>query len=402
MQKDCHYYTVLALALACGFKKKDAWTVAYASQFVDDAKINQLVFNEKPHGIELDIKDPDHPALINMATCHRYSRLKTFNLAAMINNTCAFHMVPGCQGDSFAWQMVCRPNSPILNHIIEKALTEDDLVKLGMVLHPLADSYSHEGFSGLLSKPNDIQGLETRRHPFQLDQLVPWLMVKIWRKYNRKRFESLCDYVVPAYGHAQALNYPDISHLEWKYAYDSRDLFYKDTPGFEYDPDNKDDPKRKILVNNRRQYAQAFMCILKCLQIFLDRFDHHRDPSLPNSGALSTRFWEKILFAEINQRQRVRRWQSKLKTLGLDPRTDDAMLNYDPTLWLTGKMDASPPFTNYNKKDFSKREVNGADAGKDFPASHWYRFYKAVKWYKKEFHEQSKAFGLEFPHKPYV
>jgi len=394
MQKDCHYYTVLALALACGFKKKDAWTVAYASQFVDDAKINQLVFGKAPDGFKWKNEDPK--ALTNMATCHRYSRLKTFNLAAMINNTCAFHMVPGCQGDSFAWQMVCRPYSPILKHIVEKALTEDDLVKLGMVLHPLADAYSHEGFSGLLSKPNDIQGLETSRHPFQLDQLLPWLIVKGWRKYNRKRFDILCDYVVPAYGHAQALNYPDISHLEWKYAYDSRDLFYKDAPLYKYDPG------RKIDVNNRKRYASAFIRILKCLQIFLDRFDHHRDPNLPNSGALSSRFWEKILFAEINQRQRVRRWQSKLRALGLDPRRDDAILNYDPTLWLTGEMDESPPFTNYNKKDFSKREVNGADAGEDFPASHWYCFYKAVKWYKKEFHEQSKAFGLEFPHKPYA
>jgi len=400
MQKDCHYYTVLALALACGFKKKDAWTVAYASQFVDDAKINQLVFQKAPDGFKWKNEDPK--ALTNMATCHRYSRLKTFNLAAMINNTCAFHMVPGCQGNSFAWQMVCRPDGPILKHIVEKALAEDDLVKLGMVLHPLADSYSHEGFSGLLSKPNDIQGLETRCHPFQFDQLLPWLIVKVWRKYSRKRFDILCDYVVPAYGHAQALNYPDISHLEWKYAYDSRDLFYKDTPGFEYDPDNKIDPGQKITVNNPKRYASAFIRILKCLQIFLDRFDHHRDPSLPNSGALSTRFWEEILFAEITQRQRVRRWQSKLRALGLDPRKDAAMLNYDPTFWLTGEMDASPPFTNYEKKAFSKREVNGADAGKGFSASHWYRFYKAVKWYKTEFHGQSRAFGLEFPHKPYV
>jgi hypothetical protein len=65
-------------------------------------------------------------------------------------------------------------------------------------------------------------------------------------------------------------------------------------------------------------------------------------------------------------------------------------------------MDESPPFTNYEKKAFSKREVNVADAGKGFSASHWYRFYKAVKWYKTEFHGQSRAFGLEFPHKPYV
>ena len=388
MQRDCHYYTVLALALACGFKKKDAWTVAYASQYVDDAKINQLVFRKKPVGIELDSNDP--PALLNMATCHSYSRLKTFNLAAMINNTCAFHMVPGCQGKSFAWRMVCRSYGPILEHIVEKALAEDDLVKLGMVLHPLADSYSHQGFSGLLSKPNDIQDLATRRHPFQWNQLAPWLIVKVWRRYNRERFDTLYDYLVPAYGHAQALNYPDISHLKWKYAYDSSDIFFKDAP------------ELNVAVDNQERYKEAFERIVECLQTFLNRFDRHLDQSIRNAKALSSRFWEKILFAEISQRERVRRWRSKLKELGLDSFADRAMLNYDSTIWLTGAMDQSPPFTNYDKKKFSKREVVDVDAGSDFHASHWYCFYEAVKWYKKEFHEQSKAAGLEFPHKPYA
>ena len=101
MKVDAHYYGVLAFARACGFTKAAAWSVAYASQFVDDAKINQLTISGPIHGIDLDYLSP--PSLLNMATCHSYTRMKTFNLAAMINNTCAFHFVPGCLGDGFAF-----------------------------------------------------------------------------------------------------------------------------------------------------------------------------------------------------------------------------------------------------------------------------------------------------------
>ena len=39
MKIDAHYYALLAFARAIGFKKECAHRIAYASQFVDDAKI---------------------------------------------------------------------------------------------------------------------------------------------------------------------------------------------------------------------------------------------------------------------------------------------------------------------------------------------------------------------------
>jgi hypothetical protein len=37
MEKDFHYYCIGVLAKAAGFDKGDALTIAYASQYVDDA-----------------------------------------------------------------------------------------------------------------------------------------------------------------------------------------------------------------------------------------------------------------------------------------------------------------------------------------------------------------------------
>jgi len=49
LKKDAHFYAVLALSRACGFKKKSANDIAYASQFVDDAKINLINFANLAH-----------------------------------------------------------------------------------------------------------------------------------------------------------------------------------------------------------------------------------------------------------------------------------------------------------------------------------------------------------------
>ena len=99
MKIDAHYYAVLGFCLACGFDKGSAATIAYASQFVDDAKINHIVV---PGGIPQTVQQYDmiagQPSFFNMATCHSYTRIKTFNYSAMINNTSAFHFVPGCKG----------------------------------------------------------------------------------------------------------------------------------------------------------------------------------------------------------------------------------------------------------------------------------------------------------------
>jgi hypothetical protein len=87
-------------------------------------------------------------------------KMKTFNYYSMINNTCAFHFVPGGKGNEFTKKLRCREASPVITSILEKAVKINDPVKFGMLLHVYADTFSHQGFSGLLSSENDIKNLK--------------------------------------------------------------------------------------------------------------------------------------------------------------------------------------------------------------------------------------------------
>lgn len=86
MQRDAHYYAILAFCRACGFKKESAQVIAHASQYVDDAKINLMYLHKSSDIIDHDVID-EKPALFNMATCHSYFRIDTFNYESMIDNT---------------------------------------------------------------------------------------------------------------------------------------------------------------------------------------------------------------------------------------------------------------------------------------------------------------------------
>ncbi len=73
MKIDAHYYALLGFSRACGFKKDCAILLGYASQFVDDARINHIVIGGDPAGIDHDTIEKE-PSFFNMATCHSYSK----------------------------------------------------------------------------------------------------------------------------------------------------------------------------------------------------------------------------------------------------------------------------------------------------------------------------------------
>jgi len=383
MHLDAHYYGILAFAVACGFKKESAQTLAYASQFVDDAKINQLTISGPTFGIPLDCQSP--PCLINMSTCHSYFRIKTFNQAAMINNTCAFHFVPGCKGNSFAWKMVCEPKGPILQKIKDDALQENDLIKFGIVLHAWADSYSHQGFSGLLSKTNNIDHL----HADSKVYLYKGLYLSSFALWLRRRilggsFDNILDYLVPAYGHAQALHYPDEPYLEkWSYIYDKRDISY-----LTHLPDSKD---------NIVSYRKAFESITDLLKQFLKIHPSHANSS--NSGSMSpSEQLYKTLLIRKNSKNREKEWLSTLSHLKPFSETENINLKYDDTLWL------DEAFDNYKTDSHlfkDHRIVERAILKNTFTESNWYKYYLAVRWYKKLFHKYCSQAGLVFDHEPY-
>ena len=104
--------------------------------------------------------------------------------------------------------------------ILQEALLEDDLVKLGIVLHAYADTFSHQGFSGLLSKVNDIEQVQILKGSGIVVDKFKYIL-----KWIKDAVSEQFDLLIPAYGHGQAMVYPDLPYLIWQYDENLKFLF---------------------------------------------------------------------------------------------------------------------------------------------------------------------------------
>lgn len=370
MNIDAHYYGILAFARAAGFKKEYAHTIAYASQFVDDAKINHITLNNAPEDVEFEIVS-NQPSFFNMATCHSYSKINTFNYEAMVNNTIAFHFVPGCKGENFAKQLRCSEESPIILSILDDLKKEDDLVKLGIALHAYADTFSHQGFSGLLSKVNDIRDCHpnTKIHNSAIENIID-----VFRRISSKSFDKYFDKLSPAYGHAQALLYPDIAYLEWEYRYDYSDEF--------------SEQYIVTINNNKERFTEAFKKIQLYLQSYLENNPKYKDD---NFSCDNYELLFSVLLKEGSKKEKIKYWKDTFIELRLFNAADAGITDYQDELWL------KEAFSNYQKDKFKNRKVDGAELSPNFVESNWYKYFKAVKWYKTKFFNYSSEHMLEIP-----
>lgn len=190
MQKDFHYYCIGVLAKAAGFDKWDALTIAYASQYVDDStesepiRVGDLIF------------DP-------VRTAHM--GLKATEWAIQKRVYIPFHFIPPNPIRSPKDTFITAPNSSFALMILKEACDEQlglrRLCRIGVALHTLADTWSHQGFSGREHKENDVESIYHREG-------------KRWR---RLLWQNVCLDFLPQIGHAEAGYYPDQPFLTWKY-----------------------------------------------------------------------------------------------------------------------------------------------------------------------------------------
>jgi hypothetical protein len=200
MQKDFHYYAVYQLAKLAGFGSDDSETIAYASQYVDDATESEPI---EPF--------PDQH-FDTVRTAH-------YNLGAFDWNVqkkiyMPFHFLPTTiRWESPAGFSYCTiqaredDNNLLSNKLIDDALLENNkrfrFIRLGVALHTITDTFSHFGFSGRHHNENDVDKI--------------WL-AKSGGSWKLKPFEShIVDMFVPMIGHVEASSYPDYPYLKWRY-----------------------------------------------------------------------------------------------------------------------------------------------------------------------------------------
>ena len=333
--------------------------------------INHIILKKNP-GKKIDHQIIEKkPAFFNMATCHSYTRMKTFNYDAMINNTSAFHFVPACRGKSFPKMLRCFKESPVIIGILNEALKDSNLVKFGMVLHPYADTFSHQGFSGLLCKVNDIKDCiaHTTVQGGRIKKII-----KFFRSLFGSKFDRYFDKLMPAYGHGQAFDYPDLPYLTWSYYYDYSDQF---SSAF----------KHSDLIDNKERFRQAFEAIRKYLKQYLSKHSQYQDKDVKfNDFDL---LFSSLVKADTDE-NRIRNWQRVMINNNLFSR-GDRQLEYKKHAWIKAA------FLNFDEKKFDQRTVDEVDLLPDFENSLWYQYYLAAKWYQEEFFKHCKKNKLIIP-----
>jgi hypothetical protein len=198
MEKDFHYYAVHKLAELAGFARGDAETIAYASQYVDNATESEPI---EPY--------PDQQ-FDTVRTAHYL--LEAFDWDVQKKIYMPFHFLPAHirwkspKDFSYVTQAAIGDDSELATMLVKEALGEQDaafrLIRLGIALHTVADTFSHFGFSGRNHKENSVGDI--------------WRAVK-----GRLKFDFtdsfFPDMIFPRIGHLRALRYPDYPYLEWQY-----------------------------------------------------------------------------------------------------------------------------------------------------------------------------------------
>jgi len=129
MQLDIHYYATCCLAQKAGIEKSEL--LAWADYFTDKLTKPRL------HGIQTQAEPIGN----------------WFDRHIQRTVLAVFHFLPG---DKLENKWVVTPNCRLANHIIDAAENE---IELGIALHTLQDTFSHQGWTGFCEPYNACEGL---------------------------------------------------------------------------------------------------------------------------------------------------------------------------------------------------------------------------------------------------
>ena len=185
MEKDFHYYLTYAMVMLTGFAKPDV--IAYACQFTDDNNEGQFSIDGKLSSFpeRLDVKGGSHYYPVMTQS------LSPKSLDPFVQKYVypPFHFLPGdgtIKINKSINPLSTTPNSANASRLLATALESKDPYRIGIALHTMADTWSHQNFSGMQEDWNSV---------------YPWYNV----------FKSM----VPNIGHAEAGHSPDVISENW-------------------------------------------------------------------------------------------------------------------------------------------------------------------------------------------
>ncbi len=179
MDIEYHYYITFIIALRVGFRKEQAYKIAYSSQYTDD--------NDTPYKINEGQEDmyENYISQTMNITKPQEERLRIYPI---------FHFMPGTSNE--IWQLSpdrkdgkfhllnTIPNNQNAVALLSNALQSGNLYRIGIDTHMFADTFAHQNYVGFKDEFNAMKGF--------LQGLLPNI------------------------GHADAKHNPDIPNLIWK------------------------------------------------------------------------------------------------------------------------------------------------------------------------------------------
>ena len=305
------------IAAKAGFQPKDARTIAYASQYVDDNTIAYEVNRGEPEYYTNYISQTAD------ITKPRNELLRVY---------LAFHFIPGdpmlpcaSRRDGKMHILNTTPGSVNAADIMDMAIRSGNIYRIGIASHSYADTWSHQNFTGFYDSFNAFKGL----------------------------FEQ----ALPNIGHVDAQIVPDLPACKWK---DRR-----------LTAENRE-------IDNISRFLDAARCLFVKLRGAADPSSPQQ--SVERDGhALIRDLREDIGDDDPENRaspDRIDRYMSRSEGEEYGKERLDA---YNREAWLTDAAQAAIPFVKYlTRWDIQKRAYRWRDILR-YKEGHWYQFQEAVK-----------------------
>ncbi len=207
MQIDGHHGLTYVVARLAGFDARDAGTIAYAAQYVDDATNDGLIRFRSGEMYD------------RIATAHKMLDYRNSVQLADHLVWIPFHFLPGNGGltagqcpdtreQALSDKLICTPDSHIARDMLKAAFLDQRrpraLHRLGIAMHVYADTFAHQGFAGILHPVNAVTDLDSDSHKTFVDHV------------RDKLVGFFVGEALPI-GHGAALSLPDQPTLKWSY-----------------------------------------------------------------------------------------------------------------------------------------------------------------------------------------
>jgi len=306
MQIDMHFYGVYAMARAAGIRSDSAYTIAYASQFVDDAlegEVNILKNNK---------------AVFPIVTSHKPIDYQNAMLRDQWKVWVPFHFLPGNlkTARSFYGKMQCvigtnsEPAAKILQHALAYKTQPYGPHLAGVTAHVYADTYAHYGFVGLSSDWNKVKYGSVQPSPSHTARIKNYIVEKF--ENFKLRIAGTFAESIPV-GHGAVATYPDRPYLNWQYLPESG--------------------RPKVERNNSADFLKACEQLYGFLVEFVKDNPTHGKPDSRGFDSIRKKV-DGILKKEGSQEERIAQWTAAIARNDLFQATqNDKSIQYSETDW---------------------------------------------------------------------